>query len=170
MTAFGLPEDETFPLPPSSIQRLFVIGKATTNSEDQVDWLCGCTTQDGTTGLAYSLDLKAGPITCVMASYVYASTQDANTNGIRYDTGAGDTPFLSATEVIPVDLIAGTWGNLYASNSAYPQVFNLEPRRMGRFPIARQGRSFGQPKWSTVDTAKQWYHISNGFYLPWGGV
>lgn len=164
--AFGLPEDETLPLQPDPINRLFAVGQ--TGYGQGVDWRTGTWQDDGIGGVAYSLDKRKGPITCAMATYNFVSIQQNYGNSIRYDGAAGDTPFLGASEVIPVDLIAG--GRDSAEQNRGVEVLPFEIRRMGRFPIARFGRSTGQPTWSTVDSANLWFHTTNGFYLPWGGV
>ncbi len=169
MTAFGIPEDETVPLVTDNVQRLFVIGQSQVPFNG-INWANGSYTNDGVTGVAFSLNNRLGPISCVMSSYVYATNQESDANGIRFDAAAADTPYLGASELLSVDLIAGTLGGLYDSSQNYNLTYSMEPRRLGRFPIARQGRAVGQPNWSTVDPALQWFHVTNGFYLPWGGI
>jgi len=164
--AFGLPEDETRPLPSNTLQRLFVVGQV--SSSQGVDWRCGTATVDGIAGMAYSLNPFVGPVSCMMSSYAYAANQLDNSSSIRFDAAAADTPFLGATELISVDLIAGA-RDTHATPAGAP-VMNVEPRRLGRMPIARYGRATGQPTWSTVDASRSWFHTMNGFYLPWGGV
>jgi len=171
---FGIPSDETQPLPADNVNRLFVIGVNQYNA-DRVQWACGTYSTDGVAGLAFSLDKKLGPISCVMSSYTWAANQETSygpgtTGASIFDTVAGDTPFLEATELISVDLIAGTIPSLYSFSSTNIQQLNCEPRRMGRVPFARQGRATGQATWATADTSMQWFHISNGVYLPWGGI
>jgi len=168
MTAFGLPEDETLPLPANNINRLFVVGQ--NQNANHVTWDCGTFASNGISGIAYSLDLKVGPISCVMAQYVYAALAESDGYAPRFDSAAGNTPFLSGAELISVDLIAGTYASLYAAASTYTQGFNMEPRRIGRFPIARTGWATGQTAWATADTAMTWFHANNGVYLPWGGI
>ena len=164
--AFGIPEDETVPLPPDPVQRLFVVGQS--NYSQGVDWRTGTYQDDGISGVAYSLDLRRGPISCALATYNFVSTQGGNNNGIRFDSAAGDTPFLEASELLPVDLIAGGRDTGYV-NSSGPEVIRLETRRMGRFPIARIGRA-NVASWTTADSGNLWFHATNGFYLPWGGI
>jgi hypothetical protein len=171
---FGLPYDETVPLPADNVNRLFVVGN-NKNNANRIDWSCGTYSTDGNAGLAFSLDKKQGPIVCVMSSYAYAAYQTSAfggaDGGLIFDSNAADTPFLDATELISVDLIAGAYANLYnfPDGTGY-QGFSVEPRRLGRVPFARQGRATGQTNWSTADTPMQWFYISNGVYLPWGGI
>jgi len=164
--AFGLPEDETVPLQPDPIHRLFVVGQS--NYSQGVDWRTGTYQDDGISGVAYSLNPRQGPISCALATYNFVATQGGNNNGIRFDSSAGDTPFLGGSELLPVDLIAGGRDTNYF-NSPGPEVLPLEIRRMGRFPIARLGRA-NVGSWTTADSANTWFHTTNGFYLPWGGI
>ncbi len=60
---------------------------------------------------------------------------------------------------------------LLQGNAGIP-TFILEPRRIGKFPIARLGRSnIGDFTICTnVDNNKTWIHLMNGIYLPWYGL
>lgn len=166
MMMFGLPEDETTPLLGSTIQRLFSMGQLVDGQG--VDWRTGLQNGDAIMGFAYSADLRAGPIPCSMASYVPMADSHTNGQSSRFDVAAGDTPFLSGSELIDVDLMAGTWSSLF--NLSTPDIFAFEPRRLGRVPIARQGRSTGQASWLPVGPDYSWFHTTNGFYMPWGGL
>lgn len=166
MCLFGLPEDETLPLPPLTVQRLFVVGSCTNNGND-VHWHCGTQQNEGTAGVAYSLLPYLGPISCVMSSYTLLAAGNANTNYIINDPSAGATPFLSGNELIPVDLIAGAQDNNYWDTSV--AVMSMEPRRLGRVPIGRQGPATGMTNWTTGSNGA-WFHAKNGMYFPWGGV
>lgn len=163
--AFGLPEDETTPLPPDPLMRLFVIGQA--DFAQGVDWRCGTQQDDGIAGVAYSLDRRGGPISCNMATYTYVADSSNGNTEIRFDTSAGDSPFVQGTEVIPADLIAGTRDNNQQHTTH--EVVRMEPRRLGRMPIARMGRA-NVATWSAIGDAKSWFHATNGMYLPWGGM
>src|SRR5579863_1469825 len=164
---FGVPEDETQPLPPLPVQRLFCHGCQLAGLS--IDWIAGTRNSDGYGGSAYSLTRWQGPISALACSYVYAAGAQSNGNGIRFDGTAGDTPFLEGSELIPVDIIAGTADTLAQWGGAPANLFPIEPRRMGRFPFARQGRSTGMSSWTT-DSSMMWFHASNGFYVPWGGI
>jgi len=163
MTAFGIPEDETMPLPANDVCRLFVVGQNNNANLDRLTWDCGTYNSNGVAGVAYSLDMTKGPISCVMSSYTYAGNSNGGGSPPIFDSAAGNTPFLG--------VIAGTYGSdWYAQPSNYSDGLNVEPRRLGRFPIARQGYSTGQVTWSTVDPAMSWFHTLLGVYLPWGGI
>jgi len=165
--AFGLPEDEPVPLPAHGIQRLFAVGN--TFPGQGIDWRCGTYQNDGISGVAYSLDLRRGPVSCTTAPYVYLTGVGGSndSNHQRYDAAAGDNPFTNSSELLPVDLIAGTRMSLNAHGDV--DVLPLEPRRLGRYPIARLGRA-NQSTWTTIGSNKDWFHVTNGFYLPWGGM
>ena len=165
MCLFGIPEDETQPLPPLTVQRLFVIGSCNNNGND-IHWHCGNYLHDGTAGMAYSMAPYLGPISCVMANYTLLNA-NSNLNYINADAAAGPTPFLGANELIPVDLIAGAQDNNYADGNE--PVLPMEPRRLGRVPFARQGPATNMTNWTT-GSAGSWLHAKNGVYLPWGGL
>jgi len=187
MLAFGLPEDETQPLPPLDVQRLFVYGGWFTGGYGNgVMWNDeGNTLQSNGSGLsagvAFSLDKRFGPISCVLSSYAYVDgssggARTSESQQIRYDVQAADTPFLHATELVPVDVVAGTLDSNcpgyivpFLGTQVY-SVLHMEPRRMGIFPFARQGRAANQAQWSAIGPDKTWFHAMNGVYLPWGGT
>lgn len=170
LLAFGIPEDEPVPLPPHPVQRLFVVGAAVTVGAPGLSWV-GVPGQ-GIGGFAYSLVTNStgsgglGPIYCTFAPWVYVSSNASTANGIQFDANAGDTPFLGQTELLPVDLIAGTWDNAQSVGTSQIAVMNLEPRRMGRTPMARFGRA-NYPVWTPVPSSS-WIHTEAGVYLPWG--
>lgn len=165
LVAFGFPENEEQPTPPLTIQRLFAYGCQVQNVG--IDWNNGFRNGDGFLGMTYSLERWRGPIPCCASQYVYVAVQQNNAGSIRFDAAAGDTPFLQGSELLTVDLTAGTYPNTYIYNAG--DVFPIEPRRMGQFPFARFGRATGMSSW-TADTSLMWLHAGNGFYVPWGGV
>lgn len=166
--AFGEAED---PEPvPHPVNRLFVIGP--TWFQSGIDWRCGHH-GDLITGLAYSLNPRLGPISCTISTWAFLS-QDSVSASIHHDSAAGDSPFLSGSELMSVDLVAGTYPQVWnAQPGTSPQVLNLEPRRLGRFPIARLGRCRGTDatgSWYAVTPNLDWFHVQCGIYLPWGGL
>lgn len=165
---FGQPEDETPAAGSGVIQRLFVVGQTQAAANAGIDWRCGPAKTEGVSGIAYSLDNRGGPISCTMASLACAAVAASNSSSIRFDVAAGDTPFLSATELVSSDLYAGTFDNNrnYSDNAIFP----IEPRRMGKVPFVRFGRVTGQSTWATADTTMQWLHVLGGMYVPWGGI
>lgn len=159
---------ETVPHP---VNKLFVIGSCHKNAG--IDWRSGCYSDSLITGLAYSLDPLKGPISCNVSPWVYVK-QSAISASIHHDDIASDSPFLSGSELMPVDLIAGTWPQLNNNQpSTHAHILNIEPRRLGRFPIARLGRCRGTDatgSWYAVTPNRDWFHVECGVYLPWGGI
>ena len=164
--AFGQPEAEVLYPGQSAASRLFVVGQARTNVG--LTWANGTYSADGITGLSFCTDPRFGPLTCTVSSYSFVSDQNNDSGSIRFDAAAGDTPFLGASELIDSELVAGAWDNLKTAGNTI--VFQMEPRPMGRFPIARFGRATGLSRWAAADTSQLWLHTTNGFYLPWGGL
>lgn len=167
--AFGEPES---PEPvPHPINKLFVLGSGRANSG--IDWRAGPYHENLITGLAFSLDPKKGPVSCNVSPWLYIGQSNLSAS-IHHDPAAGDSPFLSASELMSVDLMAGMWPQLNNTQpSTHAQILNIEPRRMGLFPFARLGRCRGTNatgSWYAVEPNRDWYHIMCGVYLPWGGV
>lgn len=163
MLLFGMPEHEPTPVPTRLIHRLFTIGDSQQGSPGSPTWNIG--TQDKYSYSGQAFGYVNQPISCVMSSYHIIYADQAPRNNVT-----ADNPVFKATDLIPVELLAGTWLTQYIKSSPLGQNMPLEPRRMGIVPIVRQGRSnFGN--WTTsTDTAKSWFHATNGMYCPWGGL
>lgn len=174
--AFGLPEDEEYPNDTVPVRRLFVHGCSNifNGQVGSLAWMTGVTQSFGMTGVAYGYSMQ--PIFCHVSPYCYMGGQQSQNSanqgpggggGPRFNSTGGDNPFLGKTELQTVDLVAGTQdhGNF---NGEDPFLF-LEPRRLGRYPIARLGRyNFGD--WTTTtDGERTWLHTTNGVYVPWYG-
>lgn len=167
LATFGLPEDEEYPNDVEPIRRLFAVGNASTSNQASgvIDFRSGPVLTDLIGGCAFGY--SGQPVFCGVSTYQYFSGQAGNGSGPRVDVTASDNPYLAVTELQTVDLIAGTWDNGNIESQA--QDLFLEPRRMGRFPIARLGRAnFGDFTTST-DGSRSWLHARNGVYLPWMG-
>lgn len=163
--AFGLPEDEQYPDDTRLIRRLFVWGVNNTGG-GAIMFSTGPRIYYPNLGTAFGYSGR--PISCSASCYCYMPGQRLPTDGPYYDVNGADNPFLGVTELLTVDLFAGTWdcGDEFSQDS----VIFLEPRRLGRFPIARIGRAnFGDFTTST-DGARTWIHTRNGVYLPWAGA
>lgn len=166
---FGEPED---PEPvPHPVNRLFVVGCC--NIAAGIDWRGGNFSADLITGLSYSLNPRMGPISTAVCPWVYI-TQSSVSGGIQHDTAAGDSPFLSGSELVSVELMAGTWPGVWRTQpGSDAHIMNIEPRRLGRFPFARMGRCRGTNatgSWYATTPNLDWFHIECGVYLPWGGI
>lgn len=164
--AFGLPEDEQYPNDTRPVRRLFSWGVNRT-SGGEIKFSTG-QSQNGYPNMGQAFGYGGQVISCAASCYGYMSGMQFPTDGPYYDADGSDNPFLAVTELLTVDLVAGTWDHGVFSGQG--QVFFLEPRRLGRFPIARIGRTnFGDFTTST-DGARTWIHTRNGVYLPWAGA
>lgn len=185
---WGQAENETIPLPALPVQRLFFIGQGAPNPSQYgpaIDWRSGPYNTDAIGGMAYSLDRRLGQVTCVLSSYAFVAAQTSNMNSsngfptpndsfgsIRFQQSGPTTPFLpgGGVELLPCELVAGTWDNMW-NPSSFQDILPMEPRIMGRVPLgARFGNNTGMSNWSAADTGLQWFHLVNGFFMPWGGV
>ena len=165
---FGLAEDEEQPLPPKNAQRLFVMGANAFygNGVNGIYWACGSTMARG--GMSFGLSNQ--PISCIYSLYNPLAGQlfSGNTS-LRGSSVANDCPYIGATELLPVDLLAGTNDNQNNQGTGGPEVMVLEGRRLGRAPFVRLGRAnFGYFQTST-DANRTWLHLNDGMYLPWRG-
>lgn len=166
--AYGLPENEEYPNSELAVHQLFSYGPNSPNSGQVgvLNWSSGFLQSVAMGGCAYGY--SGQPVSCVISPYQYSTGQQLAVNqGPRFSSVAGDNPFLGQTELLTVDLLAGTWDAMNFAGQD-PSLI-LEPRRLGRFPIARLGRAnFGN--WSTTtDSQQSWLHTLNGVYLPWYG-
>lgn len=162
---FGLAEDEEQPLPPKNVQRLFVIG--TNSSAGSIGWSCG--SNQGRSGMAYGLSNQ--PVSCIYSLYNALDGQGfPSSTPIRASTYAGDNPYIAATELLPVDLLAGTQDNQSPLGGTLPEVLNLEGRRLGRAPFLRMGRSNYGYFQVASDVDRSWIHLNDGMFLPWKGA
>lgn len=168
--AFGLPEDEEQPLPPKNIQRLFTMGASTmTNGGvNGIYWYCGTNNDRGRMGVAFGLSNQ--PVSCIFSIYSPLVVVAWNSGRPARNTlAAGDNPYLSSTELLSVDLLAGTHDNL--SLASGNEVYVLEGRRLGRAPIMRMGRAnYGAFQIAPTTDGNTWLHLNDGIYLPWKGA
>lgn len=166
--AAGLADDDGYTLPPRTSQRLFSFGPPVTNSTKGIIWSAGDV--DGAQyycGVSFGLNLR--PVSCVPTLYSYLGGQ-TTTSGIKDESVASDNALLGATELQAVELIAGTLDNNYKWQSfVSSRVFEFDPRKMGRFPIARLGRSNFTQWTTTTDVSSSYYHTANGVFFPWQG-
>jgi hypothetical protein len=165
---FGMPEDEEYSSD-ITIRRLFVLGcDVIANSGPSIlGWGTGPQQVIGFSGIAFGY--SGQPISCATSTYCRLAGQSVASNGPRYHVNASDGVFIAQTELQTVDLIAGTWDHGEFGSLSQAQVFVLEPRRLGRVPIARLGRSnFGD--WVTsTDSTRTWLHVGTGIFMPWMG-
>ena len=169
---WGQPENEQTPLPPHNVQRLFAMGATATgnNGANGIYWASGYQQNQLRGGCAFGL--SGQPISCIYSIYNSIagrtfSSEYVNNVPLRSVGTAMDNPYTHLTELLPVDLLAGTFD--YTQFSGGPEVFILEHRRLGTAPIVRFGPSrigYFQP---VSDPNRSWLHLNDGIYLPWQG-
>jgi hypothetical protein len=171
MVHFGLCEDEELPLPPHPAQRLFVFGANNLGNggNNGIYYAGGNNTQHG--GVAFGLSNQ--PISCMYSTYtpLFGGTFGgiSGNNSIRNSPNAGDSPYIAATELVPVDMIVGTHDNFNDYYNPSPEFQILEGRRLGRAPFVRLGRSNYGYFQVTTDATHSFIHLNDGMYLPWQG-
>lgn len=165
MLWFGVPENEPVPLPSKIIHRVFVVGGSYSSlypSNSDPNWDIATQYQYLFSGQAFGF--SGQPISLVFSPYVIIyGNQKPRT---LIDT---DNPVLGATELYPVELLAGTWTTQQNKTSPTNQNMILEPRRMGTAPMARLGRDNFGFYTLTTDANRSWIHTANGIFMLWGG-
>ncbi len=156
--AFGIPDDEDTPMSDEIIDRLFVVGYG--NAMPNLTWHSGYFNDGHAQGMAWS---RFGfPSPCIMSSYADVRNRDPHARNL---VSASATPFTNKTELIDVELLAGTM-----TSSVSPGATNIVPyaaRRVGRLPLVKMGRS-NYASWALTPD-KQWLHTLDGVYLQWAG-
>lgn len=177
--AFGLPEDDHllpgFPIPSDPMQRLFVIGSP--RNQGSFNWNTDffSPTQANPPPISCVTWSEAGyPVPGALASYADVFNQVVP---FRRLTQGGASPFGNQVEIIDVEIMAGTRDCVFTPTFSAPtsSVFQFQPRRVGRFPFARQGIA-SYVTWShspddpgSIGTGPSWLHTEDGIFLPWGG-
>lgn len=169
----GTCEEEQTPLAPHPVQRLFVMGgNATGNFGDNgIYWAGGSQGNTGRGGASFGY--SGQPVSCMYSIYnsiagmTFSDMYISNTP-FRNLGSAMDTPYLQATELLPVDILAGTHDNMNV-NSSGPEILVLETRRLGTAPMVRLGPTHTGYFQTTSDGNRSWIHLNDGIYLPWQG-
>lgn len=164
---FGLAEDETeIPAdanlsdPGITGQRLFVVGSSTPTSK--LTWQTQFHADNVTQVVGWS---KLGyPVAGVLS--LYSDISNPSNSHVRYITSSADNVWNNKTELFDAEILLGTIDVTQAASNTTP-LFPLQPRRLGRLPLFRQGRANFNP-W-TVTGDDNWYHTEDGIFMPWGG-
>lgn len=182
--AFGLPEDDhlypTIAPDPNTMKRLFTMGSA--NAVGTLNWRSDFVT--ASINLPPNVNCvvwgdNEQPILAALSTYADVFNQ---TTHFRNITQAGTSSFGGYTEVIDVEILAGLFDTTQSTLTS--SVYQFQPRRVGRFPLARLGSgkfggipsSVGFATWShssdvhvDAGTGPQWLHTEGGIFLPWEG-
>lgn len=167
IAAWGLPEDEQYPNDTVPARRLFVYGCTNifNGATGDINFRSGPAQQYGHSVVNFGY--SGQPVMGAISTYGYLSGQQSLGNGPRYSGNGSDNAFLAQTELQTVDILAGMWD--YGDFNGQGQSLLLEPRRVGRFPIARMGRQNIGNFTTSTDGNRTWIHMLNGVYLPWFG-
>ncbi len=160
----GIPDNEPTPTPATD-QRIFAYGNNSTltNFFNNISFIT-LPTQTSLGGQGIGLGLGS-PVFVSPSCWVYV-TGNAQGSGPESDSLASDSPFITATELFTVELIAGTNPSGSQTSAA---VLQLDMRPMGTMPFIRMGRANFGNFTLTTDGGKAWQHGKNGVYLQWGG-
>jgi len=164
--SFGIPDNEPLPLPLNDVSRLYVLGS--TNGSNNGNYLNDIGFRGGNyqqaplTGIASSI-FKV-PISCAVSLWNVVTGANQYTSPI-FNAQAGDCPFTSSTELLPIEIMAGT----IPSHAFGTSVFPFEPRLLGTIPFIKIGRAnFGNFS-LTTDVNKDWQHTRRGLFMMWNG-
>lgn len=168
LVIFGLPDNEPNYLGPDSVQdtsennarRLFSFGN--TSGSLNLTWNQGFQNEGLPQGMSWGT--QNSPIPLVVSNY--ASIRNES-NPIRDSSNCSDGVFVNATELLDIQLIAGTIDvtQKYDDNL----IYDIEPRILGTLPFLRHGRSNFQSWALTSDVSSSWLHTSGGIYVTWKG-
>lgn len=169
---FGLPENESAPLPVNNAARLFCIGSGSGSgvalSNDgglQVNITSANVSNSAGSAQGMSSATFGTPVACGASMWAYISVNDQG-GSIQSDSLATDSPFVNATDLLPIDLIQGMLPNWW---TVVGQAYPFAPRVMGTIPHLRIGRTnFGDFS-PTTDSARSYQHLRRGLYIPWNG-
>lgn len=162
---FGIPEDEELPLPVDPIMRLFCYGSSYIAAFNQLVINPGLQSVQAQPGLTWSFG--NAPTFCMPGSWCFLAG-NAAASSLMQDTTACDSPYIQKTELYGWDLYAGTFDQMHDFNEQ-GSIFPMEPRRLGRFPIIRRGRTNFNGWTLSNDQARSWIHLAEGIYAPWSG-
>ena len=162
---FGIADDEDLTYVSrltldEQINRLVVIGSSQLTPKLTLE--CNYWDQSAQNGVAWNPN-RQSLVSCVCSTYSHA----ARTTQVRDMSVASSGAISRATELVDIEMLAGTFDTNYDYNGI--PVLDLLPRPMGRMSFVKEGRSnFGD--WTyTSDANFSWLHTSGGLYMLWGG-
>jgi hypothetical protein len=163
---FGVPNNESLPLPTDNTRRLFVLGYVNGGNNGNnvnIQWGSGRNDEPFLVGNGFgSMGL---PITATTGLWTNIESNTQNASAI-WSANAADNPFLTGTELTDVDVWLGTQ-QTWNTSFNYPYV--LEPRLAGTFPFLRAGRTNFNNYQATTDASRSFYHFINGVFMRYNG-
>jgi hypothetical protein len=190
--AFGFCEDESPPLPPKTEHRLFMWGAIQNSSPNNapITWETRRQASDQAHGnTMIGLDIWDRVCLGNVATWCFLHGQTSTSFSPRLITAnlpalkARDSTVTNKVELLPVDVMVGTWDNRQATLPTRKSTFRLSGRRVGRFPIARFGHGYGHGgggdsasnatggDFTLIEgNTDDWLHTVDGVYLPYSGT
>lgn len=163
MNIFGMTENESQPVPSEIEKRLFVFG---TVDSDKITVYTGAGEFSGAT-----FGESNKPESCALATYAFldmSQTEYFQNQAPHLRLIAKNSGFSNKTELIPADVIGGSWMN-YTEAGTQATTSPIAPRRLGSCPIIKIGRENIGDFQITNDVSSSWMHLSYGVYTPWAG-
>jgi hypothetical protein len=137
ITMVGVPDNEPTPLPLNN-ERVFVYSPATGVAAGNQE-PGGTTLRIGPNLGNVGATIKNGaPKFAALTGW--ANLDGSNLTTPLFNTNAGDTPFTGATEVLPIEIWAGTYADVTLGVGVVPP-FSFDQSFMGTSPLLRIGRS-----------------------------
>jgi hypothetical protein len=168
LVGFGRP-DNIPGTTPAGAQELFCIGSSTSRGHGEF-LTCAFSGGGGDSGYGPCGNAvgASGVIPCFSSAWTYENSTHSTPNvGPFWNANAGDSPYISALELLQVDLVAGVVKYPQGTNISPNQSAQFEPRILGTWPYVRQGRANFSAWALTSDSA--WYHAAGDVYFPWNG-
>jgi hypothetical protein len=164
--SFGIPNDETTPLPDDDAARLFTIGSSNSGNNgsylNNISFACGGGfTGDRATGMSWGPDVRQ-PVSAAYSCWCYGASTSVNSTP-AFSAQAGDSPFSGTTELLKVEILQGLEDDQFTGTRVLEQV----PRVIGTVPFVRQGRTNFSDYTLTDD--KAWLHLQNEVWVEWQG-
>ena len=146
LLTFGISDNEPSPTP-SNLDRLFIYGGAPLTDSGTIILRIGTATNIGNC-------LKGGlPTLCALTGW--ANLDGTSATSPLLSANAGDSPFTSTTELLPIETWAASVADVaLALPSASGSSYSIDQRFMGTAPMLRNGRTnFGNFVLSSESTA-----------------
>lgn len=151
---FGIPDNEPTPLPPNE-ERIFCYGS--TNNAVANSYVFGSIALRIGASLNTGVSFRTQPRFCTLASW--ANLDGTSATSPMFSVNAGDSPFTSATELLPIEIWSGVIADNGLTTGANPPFF-YDQVFMGTPQFLRVGRSnFGNFTISTEDVVS--YTVNN---------
>lgn len=153
---FGIPDNEDNPSA-TVVERLFCYGNTGASISGTPDWR-GIFLKYGNTGNVGMAFKNGKPEICTFAGWGNIEGT-SNITAPTFINTAGDSPFVSSTELLPIEIWTGAVATIDALSSITTNInppFSLNQKYNGTAPVIRNGRTnFGDFTLTTEDTTSR---------------